>query len=375
LLVGVALLIGAVLFRNSSWARETRLRSLSLDELALEIHDRPRDAPTFLHYGSGLLKAGDAPQAEAAFRQAVSLKPQTAAAHLGLGSALLHQGRAQEAAKAFEEATRLAPRSIGAHLGLAQAYQRMGSPSRAIPALERITQIEPRKGIAWYNLAKLYGEAHQADKGLVAMRRAVELEPNQADFWRDLGQLSRHYGHLQDAETQFQRALSLNDKDPITHYWLGQLYSRMGPDYEARCRKHLEAALAMDANIAEAHFELGQSFQREKKWGAAVASYRRSLDLDPSQARPLFNLGTCLLNMGDRKEGEKAIAGFRALTAAKQEVEGLLNRVKAEPENADLHRRLAQAYRRYGNEEDARVHERVYERLRAAATTTGTAGS
>jgi tetratricopeptide (TPR) repeat protein len=364
LVAGMALLAGAVLFRNSSWARETRLRSLSVEELALEIHDRPRDPLTFLHYGSALLKAGDERKAEGAFRRVVELDAGLAAGHLGLGSALLHQGRAVEAAAAFEAATHREPRSTAAYLGLAQAYQRVGSPSRALPALERLTQLEPRQGVAWYNLAKLYGDAHQADKGLAAMMRAVELEPDQPDFWRDLGQLSRRYGRLTEAEAQFQRALSLNDKDPITHYWLGQLYSRMGPKYEERCRRHLQAALALDDTIAECHFELGQSFQRDQKWGAAVASYRRCLELDPSQARPLFNLGTCLLQLGDRVEGEKAITGFKALTAAKQEIEGLLNRVKAEPENADLHLRLARAYRRYGNPEDARVHEQVYRRLR-----------
>ena len=101
--IGVSLWI-----RNSPWAHERRLRTLSAEELALAIHDSPNDPLTFVYFGSALLKNGktlqDFANSEQAFAHAVQLDPKMARAHLGLASALLRQGKALPARKEFEEA-------------------------------------------------------------------------------------------------------------------------------------------------------------------------------------------------------------------------------------------------------------------------------
>lgn len=357
---GVLLLALGVMVRTSAWARDQEYGNLPLEDLALVIHDRPGDALVFLHYGSSLLRAGNLRDAEAAFQRAIDLDRRIARAHVGLATVYLHQGLAQRAAVVYEEACRLEPRNSLAHLGAAQAYHTIGSPSRAIPHLELITRLEPRKPVAWYTLGKVYGDAHLSDKALAALRKAVELQPDQPDYWRDLGQLARHYTKIEEAEKAFNRALELQPRDPVTHYWLGQHYAQTAAGGERAVQlkaiSHLKKAISLDTTLSEPHFELGQIYERQGDLDEAERELRLAQKLAPEQTRPLYSLGRCLQRQGKKAEGELYLAAFKKLVAAKMEVEGLENRVKANLQDLQLHLRLARAYNKYGNTTGALRH-------------------
>src|SRR5215470_15765051 len=75
LVLGAIVVTAGLLVRNSPWARERRLKTLSVEELAYAVHDDPNDALTFFYYGRELLKAGNPPSSEAAFLRATQLDP------------------------------------------------------------------------------------------------------------------------------------------------------------------------------------------------------------------------------------------------------------------------------------------------------------
>src|ERR1051326_5237913 len=73
LVLGAVAVAAGLLVRNSTWARERRLKTLSVEELAYAVHDDPNDALTFFYYGSELLKTGNPPSSETAFQRAIQL--------------------------------------------------------------------------------------------------------------------------------------------------------------------------------------------------------------------------------------------------------------------------------------------------------------
>lgn len=363
LLLGVLAIAAGLAIRKSTWAQERRLRTLSLEELALAIHDAPGDALTFLYYGGKLLTSGNVEASERAFARAAQLDPKMTRAHLGLGSARMRRGDFEAARASFEEAIRLDPREPAGYLGLAQSYYRAGSPRRAIEPLKKIIALQPGKAVAWYNLGKVYGDARQSDLSLEALRKAVALDPNRAEYWRDLGRLSQHYSRLDEAEAQFKRALALSPNDPQTQYWLGQLYAQKGntPGLRADAERALLAAIQHDPNLPEAYFELGQLYERSGDYKRAAENYDKARGLDLSDEKSLYHLGLCLIRLGKGAEGQKLIRGSRALAAAKRDLENVKNRVLAEPENRPLRLRAARLYRRYEDHDTALSQYQVYQ--------------
>ena len=371
------LLLGAVAIgvgvgvRRSDWAKERQLRHLSVEELALAIHDNPDDALTFMYYGSALLRAGDLPDAENAFQRAAKLDPHRASAQLGLASALLREGKLQPAKEAFDATLRLDPKEPGAYMGLSEVYYQAGSPKTAIDPLKKLTELHPEDALAWYHLGKLYGEAHQPALALESLKKAAAREPNQADIWRDLGQVTAYYTRNAEAEQDYKKALALSPNDSATHFLLGQLYMAQSdtPALRSQAEQEFQTTLRLDPGMQKADFALGQLYERAGAWSKAVPYYRKAQQLDLSDYQALYHLGLCLVKTGQKAEGQKLIASSQELGAAKREMEGLANRIVTEPQNRDLHLQLARSYRKYGNDDGAMTQYTIYQRMGASDPT------
>jgi cytochrome c-type biogenesis protein CcmH/NrfG len=365
LTLGIVAIVGGLLFRNSAWAREKRLENLNIEELALEIHDSPNDPLTFLYFGSALLKANSLENSEKAFQRALTLDKRSVRALVGLGNAQLRAGKLEQAHTSFEQAVKLDSKNVPALLGLAQTYYESGTPRNAIEPLKKVVELDPKNAGVWYYLGRTYGDARVSDQALEAMKRATELDPKQADFWRDLGQLYSHYSKNKEAEEAFTMAVTLRPEDPAGHLLLGNFYAekRSTPQYRTQAEEHLLSAIKLDPNMAAGHYQLGQLYERDGNFKAAVPYYRKAVALDASDDKALYSLGHCLVQIGQKAEGEKLLKGAQALRTAKNDMSTLENRIRSDPKNRSLNLRLARVYRRYGNFEGALSQYKRYQQL------------
>ncbi len=365
LIVGVLAILISLGVRNSSWARERMLKNLSLEQLALAIRDEPNDSLTFLYYGNALITAGNAQEAEQAFKRASELNPGNERAVLGMASARFRMNKLDDALEAFKKATVLNPKDKEALLGVAQTLYRQGYVSHATEPLKKILELDPRSGPAWYFLGKMYGDTHESDLALDALKHAVQVDPNKAIYWRDLGQLERHYAHLPEAEEDFKKAIHFAQNDPESYLWLGQLYLQMGdtPKIRGQAEQCFQSAIARDPQIEEAYFGLGQLYQRSANYPSAIANYRKATELDSSDEKALHYLGESLVRNGQTAEGQKLLGAANELETAKRDVDYLQKRILAEPKSRDLRLRMARLYRKYENDRSALQQYAAYQNL------------
>ena len=364
-LIAVGVSIGV---RRSTWAQESRLKNLTLEELALAIHDTPNDPLTFFYYGTALLQAGSPDGAEQAFQQAIKLNPKMERAVVGLGTAQLRQGKLQLANQNFEAASKLDPKDSLAFMGIAETFDAAGSAKRAIEPLKKAVALDPKNDAAWYGLGKVYGEAHEPTLASEALTHAVQLAPKKADYWRDLGQLSRHFYKYEDARQQYEKAMALNPNDPITHFWMGQLYIQMGdtPELRRKAEEEQKEAIRLAPDMAEAYFELGRIYERQEAWEKAIAQFRMARKLENnSDDKPIYHEGVCLVKLGKTREGQALITGSQALGEIKRQIADLSNRIVTDPQNRSLHLQLARLFRKIENEEGAKKEYVLYQRMGA----------
>ena len=90
--------------------------------------------------------------------------------------------------------------------------------------------------------------------------------------------------------------------------------------------------------MATAHRSLGNALQRLERFGEAVDSYRRSLEVDPGYARAYSDLGGALVELGDLDEG----------------VDCLRRAIERNPGGAYAHSNLGMALHRMGDLQAAR---------------------
>jgi Flp pilus assembly protein TadD len=119
------------------------------------------------------------------------------------------------------------------------------------------------------------------------------LTVHQVRFWKD-------------SETLFRHSLAVTGPNPIMQASLGAaLLDERKLDEAA---EHLEEALRLKPDYAEALSNLGLALALQGRLDEAVANYRQSLEIKPNKVRVHYTLGLALQMQGKREE---AIAEFR----------------------------------------------------------------
>ena len=133
-----------------------------------------------VQYAQGLWRyygAYDVAGAEAAFRNAIALRPEWSWAHNGLGIVLFVTGREDEGMAAFEEAMRLAPQWSRPYNDLAILYRRAGKMKGAVREIQRALALDPFGAVTHYNYGVILDVQGHAEEAAVEYRRVIELEP------------------------------------------------------------------------------------------------------------------------------------------------------------------------------------------------------
>ena len=190
--------------------------------------------------------------------------------------------------------------------------------------------------------------------------------------------------HLDLAEPFLKDAAAMSPNDHLTRFHLGTLYyttSRF-----AAAETELREAVKLNPEFAKAHDTLGLALEELGNDEAALAAYRRAIELgerqklrDPS---PYLNLGKFLLAKNRLRESlpmlEKAVAlDDKSAEAAFQlgktlgklgreaeAVKALNQAIRNDPDYAEPHYLLSRIYLNQGREEEARREMRIFQELR-----------
>jgi superkiller protein 3 len=201
-------------------------------------------------------------EAEAAYRQAITLDPKYAKAYYGLGTALSDQKKYVEAEAAYRQAITL----------------------------------DPKYAAAYFNLGKELAGQHKDVEAEAAYRQAITLDPKNAKAYFYLGMaLVFQYKNV-EAEAAFRQELMLDPKNAFPYNSLGNSLRDQKKYVEAEAA--YRQAISLDPKFALPYNNLGTSLRDQKKYVEAEAAYRQAISLDPKFAFAYNNLGFTLQELG-----------------------------------------------------------------------------
>lgn len=188
---------------------------------------------------------------------------------------------------------------------------------------------------------KLVGVVESVAKEVEAAYQAASASPSDPAKVGELGIV--YYSCVQEpmaASQCFARATRLDPKSASWPYFQGLAYKAIYEDKQAVSA--FERTLAIDPNYAPAMVLLAGAVRKEDPTRAA-ALYRRSVELNPADARAYVGLGQCAV---DAKKGAEAIQFFRqALEVA--------------PDYGQAHAALAEILETSGNPLEAERHKKA----------------
>lgn len=110
--------------------------------------------------------------------------------------------------------------------------------------------------------------------------------------------------NLERAREEFEEALSLNPRDPISHSYVGWLHEMSG-DLESALKKY-RFALKLDPQDYTTHLKCGFLLHGMQRLEESFEHYKKALEIDPCNAQAWGNIGLIYVSTGQWKEAEMA---------------------------------------------------------------------
>lgn len=186
-------------------------------------------------------------------------------------------------------------------------YERNGRSDAALAAYLQAMEEAPDNLEIAYRTATALLRAGHLDEAVSQLRRIVFVAPDNIPARANLGNCQYLQGDLANAEANFREVLDL---DPDNRNALYGLASVLLEQEDAEATRLTEKLVALLPQSAPARTLLARAQSRDPQGAAAIASYRKALEIDPAHMPAL--LGLARLYMRRKRFGEAAVLASQA---------------------------------------------------------------
>jgi len=155
-----------------------------------------------------------------------------------------------------------------------------------------------------YLLGVIAAQQGELELAIALITKALDIKPDEGAF-NNRGLALHQLGQYENALKDFDSAISLNPKNPQSHYNRGNALQEV-KQYEAALRSY-DQAIALDPSNAEIYNNQGNALQDLRQYEAALRSYDQAIALDPSNANAYYNRGNALQEI---KQYEVALRSY-----------------------------------------------------------------
>jgi tetratricopeptide (TPR) repeat protein len=203
------------------------------------------------------------------------------------GSELLLHRTLEPAIELFRKAAERYPNSPRVAIGLGIALYSRGNYDEALKSLLHAADLSPSDPRCFYFLSKAYDSApNQADQVIERFRRFSELQP-------------------ENARGYYYYAMSL---------WKGKRTQDAALDLH-QIESLLKKAVALDPKLADAELQLGNFYSDQGRYADAIPEYRKALETSANLADAHYRLGQAYVHTNQKEQAQEQLQVYQTLRA------------------------------------------------------------
>ena len=234
--------------------------------------------------GRVLVEKGEYDQAEAEFKQALTVDPLNASAHRGLGDVERNRKHWPEAETFYKKAIELRPKDWDLHFALGNSYFRQSRYTEAEQAFAAVIKLAPDCHFGYRSLGGIYHMQGRFAEASAEYQKALQIKPS-AITYSNLGTSLFFQGLYQQSVVAMEKAVELSANNTQNWINLGDAY-RWTPGKEDKAKESYQTAIQM---------------------------IRRDLSGKPNDADLRSRLALCLAKSGEKKEAVAEAAAVETL--------------------------------------------------------------
>ena len=260
-------------------------------------------------------------RAETILLEEAEQQPKSARAAKALtlaGGIFFLDGQYLSSAIAWKKAEALGPLDDRSRFTLAMAYIKLNHPDWARPELGKLAAAHPQNALYLYWLGRLDYDARNYAAAIVHLQRVLEIDPKMTRGYDTLGLCYDYLGQFEEAVKSYNRAIELNRLQPKPSPWphLDLAISLISLNRLSEAEQSLREALGYDAQLPQAHYQLGRVLEMRGELEAAVPELNQAATLKADYPEPHLLLGRIFNRLHQTEKAKAEIAIFQQLNKA-----------------------------------------------------------
>jgi len=241
----------------------------------------------------------DAARLAATIEEQAGLSEKERASAAGIaGLSLESLGQLPEAIRQFQLAIRFDPNQEQPYLALARIYTGQQDNHAAVEILVRARKIPGNSSNVLLALGSALVAAEQDQAASQILAGLVQRDPGQLDAYPKLAEAFRNMGEPGRATETLRQLARRKEDDPMLHVVIARsLLDEEKIDY-LLVLQELAAAEKASPDDYDVHYLRGKVLLTTGRYGQAVASLRRAIELRPTEPSAYYQLGLAYRKLG-----------------------------------------------------------------------------
>jgi tetratricopeptide (TPR) repeat protein len=270
------------------------------------------DEPNFIVAGVADPSQRGGHGSDPVLRSAEALTKETAALRTGnsVADAAEKQGNALEAARQLQRAAELDPSESNLFDWGAELLKHRAA-DQAVEVLTNGHRLFPRSTRILLGLAVALYSRGSYDQAAQRFFEAVDLNPSDPAPYLFLGKISS--GAITKSPgfaMRLERFARLQPENAWANYYYAATLTRTSP----KARALLEKAVRLDPKLGDAFLLLGIGYADEGNLTKAISAYRSAIDASPSMEEPHYRLAQAYRKTGQEAKAQKEIELYQQLS-------------------------------------------------------------
>ncbi len=196
----------------------------------------------------------------------------------------------------FEDAVARVPDDYILRQKYAAFLEEVRDQSGAFAQWLAVQKLIPHNAMSYFAIGKALGSQGKVVEAEDSLRIAADLRPEFGPTWLVLAQLDMNQSRMNQALQEIGRAKEIAPKNPQVYFAYGRAYTKMhrSADSIASYRRTIE----LDPDFWQAHAELGDHLAAESNTDESRKEFEQVIRLKPEFAMGHFNLGVALMKQG-----------------------------------------------------------------------------
>ncbi len=219
------------------------------------------------------------------------------------------------------------PQSYRGYFYLGKIYYDQGKLTEALNSYNKSAQLNNNFSESYFNAGKVSMKLNLLQNAISDFRKALSLKPQEPSYLEQLGFALYDDNKIKESLNYLSQALRIDNQNPYTYFNIGNIYALKLND-PSKALSYFENAVSLNPDIEDGYLNLGNTYAVLNDFQKALDAYNSYLYKHPKSTSAYVNMGRIYEAIDEKDKAENVYKKALANQPDSDIIKKLLNNLK-----------------------------------------------